>query len=44
MELDHRTGQVLDARKAAGVEDNTIVGQPDPRAINMTEFGKPVGR
>ena len=25
MELDHRTGQVLDAIKAAGVEDNTIV-------------------
>jgi arylsulfatase len=25
MELDHRTGQVLDALKAAGVEDNTIV-------------------
>jgi arylsulfatase len=25
MELDHRTGQVLDALKAVGVEDNTIV-------------------
>jgi arylsulfatase len=25
MELDHRTGQVLDAIKAAGIEDNTIV-------------------
>ncbi len=25
MELDHRTGQVLDAIKAAGVENNTIV-------------------
>ncbi|MBK5356568.1 arylsulfatase [Pseudomonas sp. TH41] len=25
MELDHRTGQVLDAIKTAGVEDNTIV-------------------
>jgi arylsulfatase A-like enzyme len=25
MELDYRTGQVLDAIKAAGVEDNTIV-------------------
>ena len=25
MELDHRTGQVLDAIRAAGVEDNTIV-------------------
>ena len=25
MELDHRTGQVLDALKAAGVDDNTIV-------------------
>ena len=25
MELDYRTGQVLDALKAAGVEDNTIV-------------------
>ena len=25
MELDHRTGQVLDALKAAGVEDNTLV-------------------
>ena len=25
MELDHRTGQVLDALRAAGVEDNTIV-------------------
>ena len=25
MELDYRTGQVLDAIKAAGIEDNTIV-------------------
>ncbi len=25
MELDHRTGQVLDAIKEAGIEDNTIV-------------------
>ena len=25
MELDHRTGQVLDAIEAAGIEDNTIV-------------------
>ncbi len=25
MELDHRSGQVLDAIKAAGIEDNTIV-------------------
>ncbi len=25
MELDHRTGQVLDAIKAAGIEDNTLV-------------------
>ncbi|TPG76411.1 arylsulfatase [Pseudomonas arsenicoxydans] len=25
MELDHRTGQVLDAIKTAGIEDNTIV-------------------
>ncbi len=25
MELDHRTGEVLDAIKAAGVENNTIV-------------------
>jgi len=25
MELDHRTGEVLDAIKAAGIEDNTIV-------------------
>jgi arylsulfatase A-like enzyme len=25
MELDHRTGQVLDAIKAAGVEENTVV-------------------
>jgi arylsulfatase len=25
MELDHRTGQVLDAIKSAGIEDNTIV-------------------
>ena len=44
MELDHRTGQVLDTIKAAGVEDNTIVlwlsdnaaaptsGPPDTRA------------
>ena len=44
MELDHRTGQILDAIKAAGVEDNTIVlwlsdnaaaptsGPPDTRA------------
>ena len=44
MELDHRTGQVLDAIEAAGIEDNTIViwlsdhaaaptaGPPDSRA------------
>jgi arylsulfatase A-like enzyme len=25
MELDYRTGEVLDAIKAAGIEDNTIV-------------------
>ena len=25
MELDYRTGQILDAVKAAGIEDNTIV-------------------
>lgn len=50
MELDYRTGQVLDAIKAAGVEDNTIVlwlsdngscstaGPPDSRGASNGPF------
>ena len=43
MELDYRTGQVLDAIEAAGVEDNTIViwisdnaATPDQRAAGLS--------
>jgi arylsulfatase A-like enzyme len=55
MELDHRAGQVLDAIKAAGVEDNTIViflsdngpspvaGPPDSRGGSSGPFRGEVG-
>ena len=43
MELDHRTGQVLDAIKEAGIEDNTIViwisdNGPAQTQINNTDY------
>lgn len=37
MELDHRTGQVLDAIKAAGIEDNTIVLWMSDNGASSTE-------
>jgi arylsulfatase A-like enzyme len=37
MELDYRTGQVLDAIKAAGVEDNTIVIWASDNGATPTE-------
>ena len=43
MELDYRTGEVLDAIKSAGVEDNTIViwlsdnGSPRPGLRKSSE-------
>jgi arylsulfatase len=43
MELDHRTGQVLDAIKAAGIEDNTIVLWLSDNAASPTE-GQPESR
>jgi arylsulfatase len=43
MELDHRTGQVLDAIKAAGIEDNTIVIWLSDNAASPTE-GPPESR
>lgn len=43
MELDHRTGQVLDAIKAAGVEDNTIVIWVSDNGSTSTE-GPPESR
>jgi arylsulfatase len=55
MELDFRTGQVLDAIKAAGIEDNTIViwlsdngpspmaGPPDSRGGSSGPFRGEVG-
>ena len=43
MELDHRTGRVLDAIKEAGIEDNTIViwisdNGPAQTQINNTDY------
>jgi arylsulfatase A-like enzyme len=55
MELDYRTGQVLDAIKAAGIEDNTIVvllsdngpspteGPPESRGASNGPFRGEVG-
>jgi arylsulfatase len=43
MELDHRTGQVLDAIKSAGVEDNTIVIWLSDNGPSPTE-GLPASR
>src|SRR5277367_267163 len=37
MELDYRTGQVLDAIKAAGIEDNTIVIWLSDNGATVTE-------
>ncbi len=43
MELDHRTGQVLDAIKAAGIEDNTNVIWVSDNGSTSTE-GSPESR
>jgi arylsulfatase A-like enzyme len=43
MELDYRTGQVLDAIKAAGIEDNTIVVWLSDNGATPTE-GPPESR